>query len=73
MAQVQRPGGLTEREVQIVWEIARGLTNRQIAKKLGISQRTVDAHVQNILNKLGVEKRTQIAVWASRHLESPPP
>lgn len=72
VAQVQRPGGLTEREVQIVWEIARGLTNRQIAEKLEISQRTVDAHVQNILNKLGVEKRTQIAAWASRHLESPP-
>lgn len=74
IAQVQRPGGLTEREVQIVWGIAGGLTNRQIAEKLAISQRTVDAHVQNILNKLGMEKRTQIAVWASRHLkESPPP
>lgn len=72
IAQVQRPGGLTDREIQVVWEIASGLTNRQIAEKLEISQRTVDAHVQNILNKLGVEKRTQIAVWASRHLKEDP-
>ncbi len=64
----QRPGGLTGREVQIVLEIARGLTNRQIAEKLGISGRTVDAHVQNIRNKLGRERRAQIAAWASAHL-----
>jgi len=64
----QRPGGLTGREVQIVVDIGRGLTSRQIAEKLGISERTVDAHVQNIRNKLGMEKRAQIAVWASAHL-----
>lgn len=68
-AHVQPPGGLTEREIQIALEIARGLTNRQIAQKLDISQRTVDAHIQNILNKLGMEKRTQIAVWATGHLK----
>ncbi len=65
---VQRPGGLTGREVQIVLDIARGLTNRQIAEKLEISERTVDAHVQNVRNKLGMEKRAQIAAWASAHL-----
>jgi DNA-binding CsgD family transcriptional regulator len=59
---------LTGREVQIVLEIALGLTNRQIAEKLGISERTVDAHVQNIRNKLGMERRAQIAAWASAHL-----
>lgn len=64
----QRPAGLTGREVQIVLDIARGLTNRQIAEKLGISERTVDAHVQNIRNKLGMERRAQIAAWASAHL-----
>jgi len=63
-----RPGGLTGREAQIVRDIARGLTNRQIAEKLGISGRTVDAHVQNVRNKLGMEKRAQIAAWASSHL-----
>ncbi len=65
---VQRPGGLTGREVQIALDIARGLTNRQIAERLEISERTVDAHVQNIRNKLSMERRAQIAAWASAHL-----
>jgi len=69
----QRPGGLTGREVQIVLDIARGLTNRQIAERLGISERTVDAHVQNIRNKLGMEKRAQIAAWASTRLPKSTP
>ncbi|MDR7418949.1 MAG: LuxR C-terminal-related transcriptional regulator [Armatimonadota bacterium] len=64
----QRPGGLTGREVQIALDIARGLTNRLIAERLGIRQRTVEAHVQNILNKLGMERRAQIAAWAAVHL-----
>jgi non-specific serine/threonine protein kinase len=70
---VQRPGGLTGREVQIAQDIARGLTNRQIAERLGISERTVDAHVQNVRNKLGMEKRAQIAAWASAHLPKSTP
>jgi predicted ATPase/DNA-binding CsgD family transcriptional regulator len=69
----QRPAGLTGRELQIVLDIARGLTNRQIAEKLGISERTVDAHVQNIRNKLGMERRAQIAAWASAHLPKSAP
>ncbi|MGH2361987.1 MAG: ATP-binding protein [bacterium] len=75
-ARVERahpPGGLTGREIQIVLDIARGLTNRQIAERLGISQRTVDAHVQNIRNKLGMEKRAQIAAWSSGHLPESTP
>ena len=64
----QPPGGLTGREVQVVLDVARGLTNRQIAERMGISERTVDAHVQNIRNKLGMERRAQIAAWASTHL-----
>lgn len=69
----QRPGGLTGREAQIVLHITRGLTNRQIAEKLGISERTVDAHVQNIRNKLGMERRAQIAAWASSHFPESTP
>lgn len=65
---IKRPGGLTGREVQIVLQVAHGLTNRQIAGRLGISKRTVEAHVQNILNKLGMERRAQVAAWASVHL-----
>jgi len=75
-ARVERPhppGGLTGREIQVVREIARGLTNRQIAEKLGISERTVDAHVQNVRNKLGMERRTQIAAWTSAHLPESAP
>jgi non-specific serine/threonine protein kinase len=64
----QRAGGLTGREVQIALDIARGLTNRLIAERLGIRQRTVEAHVQNILNKLAMERRAQIAAWAAVHL-----
>jgi predicted ATPase/DNA-binding CsgD family transcriptional regulator len=70
---VQRPGGLTGREVQIALDIARGLTNREIAEGLGISERTVDAHVQNIRNKLSMERRAQIAAWASAHLPKSTP
>jgi non-specific serine/threonine protein kinase len=69
----QRPGGLTGREVQITLAMARGLTNREIAEELAISERTVDAHVQNILNKLGMSRRTQVVSWASAHLPASTP
>ena len=45
--------------------IARGLSNREMAKRLFISERTADTHVQHILDKLGFNSRTQIAVWAA--------
>jgi non-specific serine/threonine protein kinase len=57
-------GALTVREREIVALVARGLTNRQIAETLVVSRRTADAHVQNILNKLGFSSRAQIAAWA---------
>jgi DNA-binding NarL/FixJ family response regulator len=43
-----------------------GLTNRQIAAKLVVSERTVDGHVASILSKLGFATRSQIAVWATQ-------
>ena len=55
---------LTVRESDVVRLVARGLTNRAIAATLVVSGRTVDAHVQNILNKLGFSSRAQIAAWA---------
>jgi DNA-binding CsgD family transcriptional regulator len=55
---------LTARERQVARLIGKGLTNRQIAETLSISERTVGAHVQNILNKLGANNRAQIAVWS---------
>jgi predicted ATPase/DNA-binding NarL/FixJ family response regulator len=55
--------GLTRREQQIAALVAEGLTNREIAAKLVISPRTVDAHVEHVLVKLGFRSRTQIARW----------
>lgn len=57
---------LTPRERQIANLIALGSTNRQIAIKLSISERTVTAHVQNIFNKLGASNRAQVAAWSTR-------
>ena len=56
---------LTRREREIAGLIARGLTNRQIAAALHISQRTAENHVQHILAKLGLHTRTQIAAWTA--------
>jgi NarL family two-component system response regulator LiaR len=57
---------LTNREVEVLRVIAHGLTNEQIAEKLFISEATVRTHVSNILGKLGVENRTQAALYALR-------
>ncbi|WP_327151779.1 protein kinase domain-containing protein [Nocardia sp. NBC_01329] len=54
---------LTKRERQVADLVARGLSNKQIATKLVISQRTSQGHVENILTKLGFTSRTQIAAW----------
>jgi DNA-binding CsgD family transcriptional regulator len=59
--------GLTARESEVARLIARGLSNRQIAEALIISERTADSHVYRVLNKLGFTSRSQIAVWAVRH------
>jgi DNA-binding NarL/FixJ family response regulator len=62
------PGGaLTERESEVLAEIARGRSNREIAAVLVVSEKTVKTHVSNILVKLGVQDRTQAALWAVRH------
>ncbi len=58
---------LTERELEALRLIARGLNNREIAEKMVISEKTVKTHVSNILGKLGVEDRTQAAIWALKH------
>jgi DNA-binding CsgD family transcriptional regulator/tetratricopeptide (TPR) repeat protein len=58
-------GPLTRREGEIAALIARGLTNRQIAAALHISERTAENHVQHILTKLGLHTRTQIAAWTT--------
>jgi len=57
-------GPLTARELQVADLIADGSTNAEIARTLGVSVRTVDAHVEHVRTKLGVRARAQIAVWA---------
>jgi len=55
---------LTAREREVAALVAHGLTNRQIAAKLVVTERTAETHVQNILNKLGFTSRAQVAAWA---------
>lgn len=57
---------LTQRETQVLREMALGRTNKQIAQELKISYETVKEHVQHVLEKIGVSDRTQAAVWAVR-------
>jgi DNA-binding NarL/FixJ family response regulator len=59
--------GLTAREREVATLIARGLSNRALADTLVLSERTIAKHVENILSKLGVASRTQIATWAVEH------
>jgi DNA-binding NarL/FixJ family response regulator len=57
---------LTPREREVIVAIASGSTNREIAKTLGVGERTARTHVSNILAKLGLTSRTQAAMWAVR-------
>jgi DNA-binding NarL/FixJ family response regulator len=57
---------LTQRESEVLRQLALGLTNKEIALALNISYETVKEHVQHILRKVGVSDRTQAAVWAVR-------
>jgi predicted ATPase/DNA-binding CsgD family transcriptional regulator len=58
-----RAGPLGKREADVARLVADGLSNKQIGARLFISERTVDSHVRNILNKLGFNSRAQIAAW----------
>lgn len=64
LADVEAP--LTQRESEVLRQLAFGLTNKEIAQALGISYETVKEHVQHVLRKVGVSDRTQAAVWAVR-------
>jgi predicted ATPase/DNA-binding NarL/FixJ family response regulator len=66
-------GLLGKREADVARLVADGMSNKQIGARLFISERTVDSHVRNILNKLGVNSRSQIAVWiaSSNQLNGP--
>ncbi|MBA2450897.1 MAG: tetratricopeptide repeat protein, partial [Chloroflexi bacterium] len=64
--------GLTPREQDVAGLVARGLPNREIADALVLSERTVEWHVGNILGKLRLDSRAQLAVWAAEHGPSSP-
>jgi non-specific serine/threonine protein kinase len=72
-------GPLSRREREVVAMVAAGMTNRQIAGRLFIAERTAEGHVERIRNKLGFRSRTEVATWAvqhgigSRHLDKNPP
>jgi non-specific serine/threonine protein kinase len=65
-------GTLTRRELEVLELLRRGLTNRDIADALVISERTAEHHVTNILQKLNLRSRTQAATWAAEHSTAPP-
>lgn len=58
-------GVLTPREREVAALVAGGLTNRLVAEKLGVSQRTAESHLENILHKLGLVNRTEVAAWVA--------
>jgi non-specific serine/threonine protein kinase len=59
---------LTGRETQVALLVAEGMTKPEIAQRLRMADRTADAHVEHIRNKLGLRSRSQIAVWAHERL-----
>ena len=62
---------LTDREREVLLLVRDGLANKQIARRLGIAERTVKAHLTSVFQRLGVADRTQAALWASDHLAGP--
>jgi DNA-binding NarL/FixJ family response regulator len=58
---------LTEREREVLRLVARGLANKQIARHLGIAERTVKAHLTSAFQRIGATDRTQAALWVARH------
>ena len=59
---------LTPREAEVLALVRAGLANKQISRRLGISERTVKAHLTSVFQRIGVVDRTQAALWAERHL-----
>lgn len=67
------PGGLSPREREVLALVAEGMPNKLIARRLGISEKTVKAHLTSVFRAIGVDDRTQAAVWAMRNGVAGPP
>jgi DNA-binding NarL/FixJ family response regulator len=63
---VSGAAALTERETEVLRLVARGRANKEIARELGIGEKTVKTHVSSVLAKLGVQSRTQAALYAAK-------
>src|SRR2546427_5012302 len=63
---VESSARLTQRAKQVAELVALGLTNREIAQRLFLSERTIEWHVEQIMNRLGFTSRSQIAAWIAR-------
>jgi DNA-binding NarL/FixJ family response regulator len=62
---------LSPREREVLVLVCQGLANKQIARRLNITERTVKVHLGNAYRRIGVSDRTAAALWASRHLDLP--
>jgi DNA-binding NarL/FixJ family response regulator len=67
VAGADRAPQLTGRELEVLHLVRQGLANKQIARRLGISERTVKAHLTSVFQRLDVADRTQAALWAERN------
>jgi DNA-binding CsgD family transcriptional regulator len=74
LSRSEQPAALTRREEEVAALVAQGMSNRQIASELHLSERTVENHVSKILRKLDLASRTEIAAWVTqRSLLAPEP
>jgi DNA-binding NarL/FixJ family response regulator len=62
-----RPAGLTDRQLQVLRLVAQGLSNREIARRLVVSPRTAERHVQDIYARIGVSSRAGAALYGMQH------
>src|SRR5439155_25047682 len=66
------PGRLTAREISVTQLVADGHTDREIARRLAISERTAESHVLRVREKLGLRSRVELGRWGAEHLTAKP-